>query len=73
MLFNIGDTVLCKTDNGNINYRLTPGKYYTILKDNNSLVIIKNDLGKLASFWSGRFDNTQNIRDIKLKLILGIE
>jgi hypothetical protein len=36
MLFNIGDTVLCKT-------------------------------------LDGRFDNTQNIIDIKLKLILGLK
>ncbi len=73
MRFNIGDRVLCITDDDNIKYNLTPGKYYTILQDSNSTVSVNNDYGKPCTFWSGRFNNVRQVRDDKLKIILGLD
>jgi hypothetical protein len=73
MRFNIGDSVLCTTDDDNEKYRLTPGKYYTILQNSNSHVVVNNDYGKSCSFWPGRFNNVCQVRDDKLKIILGID
>lgn len=73
MLFNIGDRVFCITDDDIESYRLTPGKYYTVLQDSNSSVVVNNDYGKPCVFWSGRFNNVRQVRDDKLKIILGID
>ncbi len=73
MRFNIGDRVLCITDDDNIKYNLTPCKYYTILEESNAHVIISNDLGKRCKYWSGRFNNVRQVRDDKLKIILGLD
>lgn len=69
MLFKKGEYVLC-IDAGE--YRLTVGKYYVIEYDHNSKVWIKNDKGVTGSYWIGRFNHVQQIREEKLKQ-LGIE
>ena len=72
MLLKKGDIVIC-TDAGIDNqYRVTKGKQYVIEMDHNSKVWIKNDRGVLGSYWIGRFDLVQQIREEKLKQ-LGIE
>lgn len=73
MRFNKGDSVLCTTNDDEYKYRLTPGKYYTVLIDSNSNVTVNNDYGKPCTFWSGRFNNVRQVRDDKLKIILGLD